>query len=536
VTSVVAVVVTAALLPGSGVGSATAAVRGAQAIPAALAAAIHARLGAWTARSSSAASTVGDPYLGLSVALSANGTTALVGAPGVGGNRGAAYIFHASGAASWSSSGIPVATLTNKHGSAQGLFGYAVALSADGTTAFVGAPLNGTGLLRDGAIYAFHASAENAWASSATPTATLTASHGTSVGRALALSTDGTTLVAGAPFYPTKTLAGGAYVFHVSSEGAWTSTSTPTAILSNSNQSKADLFAGSAVVVSGDGTTALVGDSNDSGGGRAYLFHVSAESAWTTNSTPTAILSDAGSGAHDLLGYGLALSGDGTVALLGALGRSSNTGAVDVFRSSGEASWVSTSTPTATLTKGGSLAGDRVGQNVALSTDGTTAFVLAPGVHSNRGAAFIYHVSGEGAWVSNDAPTATLIVQGAHQKDSLGPGALASDGATALFGAPGARSNTGAAYIYHSTGESSWSVSLTPNATLTNDALAACVVPKVKGLKLSAAKLALAAGRCKLGKVTKVQSAHGKGRVLSQAKKPGTRLAIGAKVAVRVGK
>ena len=86
--------------------------------------------------------------------------------------------------------------------------------------------------------------------------------------------------------------------------------------------------------------------------------------------------------------------------------------------------------------------------------------------------------------------------------------------------------------------ESSWASSSTPGAILTDKALAACVVPKLKGLKLAAAKTALGAGRCRLGKVAKVHSRtkKGRGRVFSQSKKAGRRLAIGAKVSIKVGK
>jgi IPT/TIG domain/PASTA domain len=58
-----------------------------------------------------------------------------------------------------------------------------------------------------------------------------------------------------------------------------------------------------------------------------------------------------------------------------------------------------------------------------------------------------------------------------------------------------------------------------------------CVVPKLAGSKLRGAKKALSAARCRLGKVTKVKGATAKnGKVSSQSKKPGTKLAAGAKV------
>ena len=174
---------------------------------------------------------------------------------------------------------------------------------------------------------------------------------------------------------------------------------------------------------------------------------------------------------------------------------------------------------------------------MAVSGDGTTVLVLASAVNAKRGAAYIFRASSEAAWASSSTPSAILTNAGAHAGDFLGfPAVLSPDGATALMGAYGVRSGTGAAYVFHVADESSWATSSTPNASLTNDALAACVVPKLKGLKLAAAKHALAVGRCNLGRVTKVHSAHRKGRVLSQSRKAGTRLAINAKVNVRVGR
>ena len=131
-----------------------------------------------------------------------------------------------------------------------------------------------------------------------------------------------------------------------------------------------------------------------------------------------------------------------------------------------------------------------------------------------------------------------LTNSGGKHSDFLGyPGVLSADGATALVGASGVRSNTGAADVFHVTDASAWVTSSTPTANLTDDALASCVVPKLKGLKLRGARSALDAQRCKLGKVTKAHSTKAKkGRVLSQSKKAGRRLAIGAKVSLRVGK
>jgi FG-GAP repeat len=90
---------------------------------------------------------VGPAWFGLSVALSANGTTALVGGPqddpGQNGPAGAAWVFTRSGSG-WAQQG-PKLTPTGVAdqgalGTVEDWFGYSVALSGDGNTALIGGP------------------------------------------------------------------------------------------------------------------------------------------------------------------------------------------------------------------------------------------------------------------------------------------------------------------------------------------------------------------------------------------------------------
>ena len=74
--------------------------------------------------------------------------------------------------------------------------------------------------------------------------------------------------------------------------------------------------------------------------------------------------------------------------------------------------------------------------------------------------------------------------------------------------------------------------SLAPKVVLTP----ACLVPKLKGKTLAAAKTTLTGAHCALGTVTKKVSSGKAGIVLSQNPKAGTILTIGSKVAVVVSK
>ncbi len=131
--------------------------------------------------------------LGASVALSADGQVALIGAPAAAGG-GAAYLYVESGG-TWPST--PTATFTGQPGS-QGEIGTAVALSANGEVALVGAPGGGSAPSNDGAAY-LYVEAAGTWPS--TPTATFAGAPGSSgkLGSAVALSADGTVALVGAP-------------------------------------------------------------------------------------------------------------------------------------------------------------------------------------------------------------------------------------------------------------------------------------------------------------------------------------------------
>jgi hypothetical protein len=524
-------------VPGSGLGSSSVRKPAARQVPAALALAIHARFGVGPIRM--ADSPTEHPMLGYSVALSADGTTALVGATGVGNLRGAAYIYHVADAGSWASSSTPTATLTES-GSFEGI-GWWVALSADGSTAFVSAPFRNSpsGL---GAVLVFRVADETSWASTTTPTAVLSIPNANMFGDGqLAVSADGTTLVAGDPDY--DYYKGAAHIFHVATESSWASTSTPTATLTNAAQPASDnSVAWRGVAISQDGTTVLLSDAfGRSGAGGAYLFHVASEASWLTSSTPTAILTDSGSGAHDHLGLRLALSGSGTTAFLAAPFGNANKGAVDVFHVASEAGWATTSTPTATLTNGGGVARDNLGYALTASADGATVAASAVGVDKDKGATYVFHTTLESAWATTSTPTATLTNSAAVRGDLRGLElASSADGATVLIGSPYVNWRTGSDDVFHAASSALWATSSTPTATLTNAAFPKplCVVPNVLKLGLSATKYELDEANCRLGTVKKVHAASKKQRrrVVAQSPAPRRHLPPGSKVNVKIGK
>jgi hypothetical protein len=134
---------------------------------------------------------IGSPNQGVSVALSGDGNTAIVGGPGDDSN-GAAWVFSRAGGAWRQQAKLVDTTVEVSQFSAQQ--GGSVALSGDGNTAIVGGPLDNQAA---GAAWVYTRSA-GVWSQQAKLVGTEaigSAAQGTSV----ALSDDGNTAIVGGP-------------------------------------------------------------------------------------------------------------------------------------------------------------------------------------------------------------------------------------------------------------------------------------------------------------------------------------------------
>ena len=196
----------------------------------------------------------GDSF-GYAVALSADGVTAVIGADGKNTVMGAAYVFVRSGA-TWS----PQQKLLASDGAANDLLGYAAAISGDGTTVVLGAPGKGN---HTGAAYVFVRSGAT-WTEQQALTAVDGAESG-NFGSAVAASADGGTAAVGA--LGKNAFAGGGYLFARKS-GVWSLQQKLTAADTAPNDNL-----GRSVAISGDGTIVVAGAPNKNGGaGVAYAF------------------------------------------------------------------------------------------------------------------------------------------------------------------------------------------------------------------------------------------------------------------------
>jgi hypothetical protein len=221
---------------------------------------------------------------------------------------------------------------------------------------------------------------------------------------------------------PSPTAApGSAWVF-AKSDGNW----SRTAVLVGDGSPHEGRF-GRSVALSADGTTALVGDPSAANGrGEAWVF-TREGTTWKRQLA----LSDPQETSFAHLGRSVALSGDGSTALVGGPGAREAEGAVWVFTGSG-GNWTQQGAP---LSMPGGAAGDRFGRSVALASDGSTALAGAPGADSQHGAAATLVRSGSGAAFAQLGPR---IVEGLDEGEGhFGASvALSGDASEALIGAP----------------------------------------------------------------------------------------------------
>jgi hypothetical protein len=345
---------------------------------------------------------------GNSVVFSADGNTALVGAPLSSSSDGYAAVYRFTNG-SWGSA----STLTSTAG-ASAYFGQSVALSADGNTALIGAPLSSS----SGGYAAVYRFTNGTWGSASTLTGA-----GPQFGYSVALSADGNTALVGTPYASSS--AGYAAVYRFTN-GTWGSASTLT------STAGAGAFFGWSVALSADGNTAIVGAV-----GASSLAGYAAVYRFTNGSWGSASPLTSTAGASAFFGYYVALSADGNTALVGAMGASSNDGYAAVYRFT-NGTWGSASPLTSTAG-----ASAQFGQSVALSTDGNTALVGAPLSSSSDGYAAVYRFT-NGTWGSASPLTSTAGA-GANFGWSV---SLSADGNTSLVGAPVASSNDGYAAVF----------------------------------------------------------------------------------------
>jgi hypothetical protein len=198
------------------------------------------------------------------------------------------------------------------------------------------------------------------------------------------------------------------------------------------------------LAISDDLTTLAVGAPTSTNGGRVFIFIRDSNGDWIQQGSALTG-SDRSGGARQ--GSSVALSSDGNTLAFGGYNDAFGNGAA----------WVFTRTGVTWTQQGSKLSGIiGMGQSVALSSDGDTLAVGAPynaAIPANSGSTRVYTRSA-GVWsIEASSLSGTGVTASALQGHSV---ALSSDGNTLAVGAPGDDSETGAVWIYTRSGVS-WS-------------------------------------------------------------------------------
>lgn len=368
---------------------------------------VKASNGAWTQQAYlKAPNNAAGANFGESVALNNDGSTLVVGAPfedgaaaTVSGNQtqqtahdaGAVYVFTRDQAQAWNA---PTYIKPSRN-YPDAYFGWAVAVSGDGSTVVAGAPGDSNssattfthGAANSGAAYVFQHNADNSWAEKYLKASN--AESQDSFGSSVALSRDGKVLAIGAPYEssngsPTNNaLANSGAVYVFAANASWAQQS----YLKASTIAAQDNF-GAALALDSTGTTLAVGapyeSSNAVDAGAAYVFNrADTTTSWSQPQRIKALNSDQ----HDDFGIALALSGDGHTLVVGAIGESSKAtgvngdqndnsmdgvGAAYVFKpNSANNGWDQLKYLKPTT----ALIGDEFGSAIGLSSDATTLVI-----------------------------------------------------------------------------------------------------------------------------------------------------------------
>jgi hypothetical protein len=323
----------------------------------------------------------------------------------------------------------------------EGSFGIAVDMTADGSTAIVGAQQHD---YDRGGAYIFHRSS-GSWQEKADLTLP-GLGYQASYGNAVAINADGTLAMVAEVGY--QQLTGIVFIFAKTATG-W----QPVGQLVAPDRAAYSHF-GDSISMDQAGNRVVIGALGAGGfTGRAYVFSQGSSGQWSL----TAELQPPASQGQTDFGTSVSMDSTGSVVLIGGNVYGNGTGAAYVFGDTG-GGWQQQ----AMLMAGQPQPGADFGTSVAIDGAGSTAIVGSVYEDNYAGAAYVYHAGGSG-W----AQTARLTQPGTGQfGDAV---AISRAGTHAVVGAE-ATQVTGQAYAYASTA-AGWVPAMTLQPNVTNQAL-----------------------------------------------------------------
>lgn len=374
----------------------------------------------------------GTSFQGFDVAVSADGRTAVAGAPQDAGGLGAAWVWTSDGAA-WSQQGAKLVGSPVTPSPSQGVQqGFAVAISADGDTLAVGGPADDAAT---GAVWVWTRSG-GVWTQQGGRLIGSGAAGAGQQGHSVALSADGSTLAVGG--IVDNGGVGAVWVW-TRTAGTW---SQQGAKLVASDFTGVALQ-GASVALSDDGNSLIVGGQGDGGGiGAAWIW---TRTAGTWSQQGSKLVATGATGPANQ-GNAVAISGNGSTAIVGAQEDNSLVGAVFVWTRTGNV-W---SQQGSKLVGSGAVGTPVFGSSVSLSADGNTAVVGGEGDDSHAGAAWAWRRQGSTWTEVGPKLVGTGEVGAAHRGRSA---AISADASTVVVGGFSDNGQLGAAWVFAATGQ-----------------------------------------------------------------------------------
>lgn len=360
---------------------------------------------------------------GLSVALSADGNTAVVGGPNDDNNNGAAWIYTRAGG-QWTQQGSKLVGTGAIGAASQGT---SVSISADGSKVLVGGPWDNNGL---GAVWVY-AGLNGVWSQQGSKLVGSGASGTPNRGSSVSISADGKTAIVGGP--NDNSSVGAVWVF-TRQGSTWTQQGSK---LVGSGATGA-AQQGYSVSISADGTTIMTGGINDNIGAGAAWIYIRNGSSWSQQGTKLVGIGAVGKASQ---GNSVAIAADGNTALIGGPYDNSNAGATWVFKRNGT-SW---SQQGSKLVGAGGLGSALQGISVGISADGNTAVIGASNDDNSTGAMWVYTRSGSTWSQQGNKLIGTGATGAASQGYSVSISAIAN---TSIVGGNLDDNGNGAAWVY----------------------------------------------------------------------------------------
>lgn len=335
--------------------------------------------GTWTQQGAVLVGTgaTGGAYQGSAVSISADGNTILLGGYYDNSGQGAVWVFTRTGGI-WTQQGSKLVG-TGAIGAAYQ--GGSVSLSADGNTAIVGGDMDNSDT---GAAWVFTRSA-GIWTQQGSKLVGIGAVGRSWQGCSASISADGNTAIMGG--YQDNGDVGAVWVF-TRSGGTWTQQGSK--LVGTGYINGADgVLQGYSVSLSADGNTVIIGaPADNSDAGAAWIFKRSG-GIWTQQGNK---LVGTGASGTSYQGTSVSISADGNTAIIGGYRDNSPVGAAWVFTRSG-GTWIQQGSK---LVGAGSVGAAYQGWSVALSANGSTAIVGGPDDNSYIGAAWVFNTGTTG--------------------------------------------------------------------------------------------------------------------------------------------